>query len=156
MIEIINLRDEPANLATLASWHQQEWSSFNPGESIEERILRMQPYLNEEFIPSTFIAKDNSLSGSAAIVSHDMETRPQLSPWLASVYVAPEKRGQGIGTKLVLHVMELTKREGIKTLYLFTPDRQDFYLNLGWSIKNVEQYQNREVTIMQVDLDKFG
>lgn len=156
MVEIINLKEEPVILATLASWHQQEWSSFNPGESIEERILRMQPYLNEDFIPSTFIAKDNGLSGSAAIVSRDMETRPQLSPWLASVYVLPEKRGRGIGTKLVLHVMAQAKREGIKTLYLFTPDRQDFYLNLGWSIKNVEQYQNQEVTIMQVDLDKFG
>jgi N-acetylglutamate synthase-like GNAT family acetyltransferase len=156
MIEIINLKDEPVNLATLAAWHQQEWSSFNPGESIEERILRMQPYLNEDFIPSTFIAKDNGLSGSAAIVSQDMETSPQLSPWLASVYVPPEKRGRGIGTKLVLHVMAQAKREGIKTLYLFTPDRQGFYLNLGWSIKNVEQYQKQEVTIMQVDLDKFG
>jgi GNAT superfamily N-acetyltransferase len=149
------LKDEPENLATLASWHQQEWSSFNPGESIEDRIFRMQPYLNKDFIPSTFIAKDIDLSGSAAIVSQDMETRPQLSPWLASVYVPPEKRGCGIGTKLVLHVMAQAKREGLSTLYLFTPDRQNFYLNLGWSIIDVEQYRNQEVTIMQVSLDNL-
>ena len=155
MIEIINLKDEPGNLATLASWHQQEWSCFNPGESIEDRILRMQTFLNKDFIPSTFIAKDNGLSGSAAIVSQDMETHPKLTPWLASVYVPPEKRGHGIGSKLVLHVMAQAKQEGISTLYLFTPDKQDFYLNLGWSTKSVEQYRNHDVTIMQAELDKL-
>lgn len=27
--------------------------------------------------------------GSAAIINNDMDTRPELTPWLASVFVAP-------------------------------------------------------------------
>ncbi len=153
MIEIVNLKDEPQHLSTLAQWHQDEWSFFNPGENLEERILRMQPYLNSDFIPSTFIAKDKCLLGSAAIISQDMETRPQLTPWLASVFVSPEHRKHGLGRRLVLHVMAQAKREGINTLYLFTPDKQDFYTRLGWTQKYIEQYRGHEVTIMQARLD---
>ena len=155
MVEIINLKDEPEHLTTLARWHQHEWSFLNPGETLEERILRMQPYLNADFIPSTFIAKDKCLLGSAAIVANDMDTRLELTPWLASVFVTPEKRQHGLGSKLVLHVMKQAKREGITTLYLFTPDKQNFYAKLGWITKSIEQYQGHEVTIMQTSLDRL-
>jgi GNAT superfamily N-acetyltransferase len=100
------LKDEPENLLTLASWHQDEWSYLNPGEDLFSRISRMQQFLNEDFIPSTFIAKDKVLLGSAAIVLQDMKTEPQLTPWLASVFIRPEFRRQGIGRQLVLHVMD--------------------------------------------------
>ncbi len=128
MIKILNLKDEPDCLETLATWHQSEWSYLYPGESVKDRINRMRAYLNSNFIPSTFIAKDNALSGSCAIIEHDMETRLSLTPWLASVFVAPEYRQQGIGSKLVLHAMAQAKKEGISTLYLFTPDNKTFYL----------------------------
>lgn len=80
MIEILNLKDEPDCLETLATWHHSEWSYLYPDESVKDRINRMQTYLNTNFIPSTFIAKNNALSGSCAIIEHDMETRLQLTP----------------------------------------------------------------------------
>ena len=155
MNEIINLKDEPEHLTTLALWHHSEWSSLNPGESIDDRILRMQPHLNEAFMPSTFVIKDNSVLGSAAIVSQDMETNPSLTPWLASIYVTPEHRRHGLGRKLVKHVMAQAKHEGINKLYLFTPDKQNFYLKLGWTKKHTERYHDHEVTVMQVELNKI-
>ena len=153
MIEILNLKDEPDCLETLATWHHSEWSYLYPDESVKDRINRMQTYLNTNFIPSTFIAKDNALSGSCAIIEHDMETRPQLTPWLASVFVAPEYRQQGIGSKLVLHAMTQAKKEGISTLYLFTPDNKTFYLKLGWTIMCTEKYHGHQVTVMQAILN---
>lgn len=153
MLEIINLKDEPEHLATLASWHQEQWSYLNPGESLASRIARMQPCLNNDLIPSTFIAKDKNLIGSAAIVSQDMKTELQLTPWLASVYVRPGSRKQGVGRQLVLHVMEQVRINGIKTLYLYTPDQMSFYKKLGWSVLEQRVYLSHEVTIMQVGLD---
>ena len=153
MFEILNLKDEPENLAKLASWHQDEWSYLNPGENLAARITRMQSHLNNEFIPSTFIAKDKTLLGSAAIVSQDMKTEPPLTPWLASVFVRPENRKQGIGRKLVLHVMTQARKEGNDILYLYTPDQVSFYSKLGWSVLDERQYKGSDVTIMQVRLD---
>ncbi len=152
MLEILNLKEKPDDLTTLARWHQDEWSYLNPGETLEHRVSRMQPYLNADFIPSTFIAVDNILLGSAAIIAQDMKTRPQLTPWLASVFVAPGCRRNGTGSKLVLHAMQQARNAGIKTLYLFTPDKQAFYLKLNWTIMNSEQYHGHEVTVMQTIL----
>jgi N-acetylglutamate synthase-like GNAT family acetyltransferase len=154
MTEILNLIDEPDCLETLAAWHHSEWSYLYPGESVKDRINRMQSYLSSNFIPSTFIAKDNALSGSCAIIEHDMETRLSLTPWLASVFVAPEYRQQGIGSKLVLHAMTQAKKEGISTLYLFTPDNKAFYLKLGWTIMCTEKHHGHAVTVMQAILNK--
>ena len=153
MFKIINLKDEPENLPTLASWHQQEWSHLNLGEDLAARISRMQPHLDGQLIPSTYIAKDDVLLGSAAIVKKDMKIEPQLTPWLASVYVGPENRRRGIGRQLVLHVMAQARKGGIDRLYLYTPDKADFYLKLGWSILYQRPYHNLDVTIMQVQLD---
>ena len=153
MFKIINLKDEPENLPTLASWHQQEWSHLNPGEDLAARISRMQPHLDGQLIPSTYIAKDDVLLGSAAIVKKDMKIEPQLTPWLASVYVGPENRRRGIGRQLVLHVMAQAQKGGIDRLYLYTPDKAEFYLKLGWSTLYQRPYHNLDVTIMQVQLD---
>ena len=153
MIDIVDLKDCADCLTTLASWHQGEWSDLNPGETIKQRIKRMQSYLNDSFIPSTFVACNKTILGSAAIVATDMETRPDLTPWLASVFVAPEYRNNGIGKQLVLHVMNRAKTEGIKTLYLFTTDKEDYYQKLGWIINSVVQYHGHQVTIMQITLN---
>ena len=151
--EIVDLKDNAVYLPTLALWHQGEWSALNPDETIEQRIQRMQLYLNDRFIPSTFVAINKTVLGSAAIVANDMETRLDLSPWLASVFVASEQRNNGIGRKLVLHVMDQAKKEGIKILYLFTTDKEDYYRKLGWNVHSTVQYHGHEVTIMQVTLN---
>ena len=153
MIKIINLKDEPENLSILASWHQDEWSYLNPGEDLTARIARMQYHLNDELIPSTFIAKSDVPLGSAAIVYKDMKTEPQLTPWLASVFVRPEYRKQGIGQQLVQYVMTQAQTAGIDRLYLYTPNQAGFYLKLGWSILQKRQHCDLDVTIMQVKLD---
>ena len=153
-MNILDLKKEPEHIPTLANWHHNEWAHLNPDDSLQKRIEKMQSYLDRGLIPSTFIAKErNRLTGSAAIVKHDMDTKLELSPWLASVFVAPEYRQKGIGKKLVLHVMEKAKDEGISTLYLFTPNKKKFYRELGWSIFGEELYRGQEVTIMKLSLD---
>jgi len=47
-----------------------------------------------------------------------MVTKPELSPWLASVINDPNKRGVGIDSKIVSYVMEQAKSAGVKSLYL--------------------------------------
>jgi len=151
-MQIINLKEVPGHLETLANWHHEQWSYLNPDRALAERIEKMQSHLTPEFIPTTFVAADQELFGSAAIIECDMDTRKELSPWLASVFVAPEFRRRGIGSKLVLHVMEKAKDNKIKTLHLYTPDREEFYKWLGWSKLEKTDYHGYPVTIMSVSL----
>lgn len=151
-MKIIDLKFEPHHIPLLAGWHHQEWSYLNPDLTVAQRAEWMQSYLSDGLVPSTFVALEEQLLGSAAIIEHDLETRPDLSPWLASVFVAPEHRCKGVGSKLVLYVMQKTKEAGIPVLYLFTPDKEHFYQKIGWHTISNETYRGHLITIMQINL----
>ncbi len=152
-MDIQDLKKVPQYIHQLAHWHHHEWIELNPGGTIEKRLVKMQGYLSESFVPSTFVGeKDGELIGSAAIVQSDMDTHENLSPWLASVYVSEKHRRNGYGALLVKHAMEETKQAGIKKLYLFTPDDEPFYQHLGWSTITQEDYMGEPVTLMEVEL----
>ena len=78
----------------------------------------------------------------------DMQTRLDLTPWLAAVYVAPERRGAGIGSLLVRAAEDVARRLGVGRLHLFTPDRERFYARLGWHTVEQSHYDNHPVVIM--------
>jgi GNAT superfamily N-acetyltransferase len=155
-MKIVDLRKVPQYLETLARWDHAQWSYFSPNLTLERRIKNLKVHLKPQFIPSTFVAVNDELYGSASIVEQDMDTRTDLSPWLASVYVASEFRRRGIGTRLVLHAMTRAKEEGIEGLYLFTPDRQEFYARLGWNTLEETEYHGYPVTVMNVDLSTLS
>lgn len=152
-MNIIDLRFEQDYIQTLAEWHHREWAHLNPGGSVPQRIEKMRAYLGEALIPSMFVGKEgDTLLGSAAIVSNDMDTRMELSPWLASVYVAEDYRCRGIGTALVKHVVKLAQQAGYPNLYLFTPNQGRFYQAMGWLTIAKEGYRGEPVTVMQYPL----
>ena len=152
-MDIRNLTDVPQHLERLAQWHHNEWSYLNPGRTLAMRKERMQDYFSETLIPSTWVAEsEGQLAGSAAIVASDMDTHPEYTPWLASVFVSPEFREQGIGAALVKQVMEEARKNGIETLYLYTPDKAGFYQKLGWQVLGEEHYHDHPVTIMSCPL----
>src|SRR5690625_2441062 len=106
-----NMKIEPLSqhrnwIPQLACWHHAEWAELNPGETLAGRVARLEINAAGDQLPLTWIAfDDENLFGSASLVASDMETRPDLHPWLASVYVAAEHRRKGIGGALVQHVM---------------------------------------------------
>jgi len=151
-MRIINLADVPEYLETLAKWHHQQWQALNPGQTLEQRIQKMQGYLGDDFIPSTYVASDGRLLGSAAIVACDLDSRADLSPWLASVYVDRGYRRQGIGSRLVRHVVEQARQHGVRRLYLFTPDQVTFYQQLDWQVLEPAEFHNHQVTIVYIDI----
>jgi N-acetylglutamate synthase-like GNAT family acetyltransferase len=71
---------------------------------------------------------------------------------LASIYVSQEFRNQGIGSRLVKHVMEEARKAGIEELYLFTPDRVAFYQRLEWQVLDHGEYRGHRVTVMSIKL----
>lgn len=149
-MKITDLRYETDCIEKLAKWHHSEWAHLNPGSSLESRIATMLAYLGDPIVPSMFVCKEGDLLlGSAAIVENDMDTRTELSPWLASVYVEKTYRKQGLGTALVNHVVNVAKNAGFSYLYLFTPDKEDFYWEIGWFTISKEIYRDVHVTVMR-------
>lgn len=152
-MQISTLKNSPHHLMTLAEWHHAEWSYLNPQRSFDERVQEMREDFAGEVIPTTYIAEDNNgrLMGSASILADDMSSHPELTPWLASVYVDASQRGKGIGSLLVRRVMQHAQDNGIKRLYLYTPDQEQLYARLGWQLFSREPYNGTPVTIMTID-----
>ena len=113
----------------------------------------MREHLGRRQIPTTFVALEGeTLLGSACLLADDMHQYRDLTPWLASVFVAPEHRACGAGSALVQRVVEEARALGIKMLYLYTPDREGFYSRMGWAVRERTEYMGIDVVIMQLSL----
>ncbi|MBP6700668.1 MAG: GNAT family N-acetyltransferase [Halioglobus sp.] len=151
-MRIVDLADQPWHIPRLSRWHHREWTHLYPHEEVADFARELDACLGDQLVPSTFIAIDGALLGSASLLAADMLTHPELTPWVASVYVRRAARASGVGSALIRHIMQLAARKGLGTLYLFTPDSVEFYRRLDWVVLSRELYQGVPVTLMQVDL----
>jgi predicted N-acetyltransferase YhbS len=152
-MRIENLNGHPDFIPTLAAWHHAQWGELNPAKTLETRITAIQKHLSGAPIPVTFVAVEGDEPlGSASLVEHDLPSRMDLMPWLASVYVVPGRRRRGIGGKLVRRVMEEAARLDVETLYLFTLDQERFYAELGWSLLEQTDYNGWPGALMSIRL----
>lgn len=147
------LADHPELIPILAEWHHLQWHHYNPGDTVVRRAGRMQAHLDRRQVPLTFVALDGeTLLGSAALEVFDMHDRTDLTPWLASVYVAPAHRRQGVGNALVQQVVTKARALGIDILYLFTPDQEAWYAKMGWKVLERTEYMGHSAVIMSLSL----
>ena len=143
------LADHTTHVQGLAAWHHQQWGYLAPGDTVEERASRLHARANKKMVPSAFVAIDQTQPvGSAILVKSDMDIRPTLTPWLASVFVDAEFRRRGIGTRLVERVVQEAQLLGFTSLYLWTPDKADFYAARGWRVMEKTVYRKEDATIM--------
>jgi predicted N-acetyltransferase YhbS len=81
-----------------------------------------------------------------------MDTRLELRPWLAALFVLPEFRRQGIGATLVRRSEAEAGTLGEDRLFLYTSGAEFYYGRLGWSILFRELYEGAPVTVMERQL----
>ncbi len=143
------LADNQDFIPALAQWHYREWAYLRPGESVEERVSRLRESCGHREIPTVVIAfEDHTLIGSAMLVAHDMDTRMDLSPWLAGVFVVPDHRRHGAGAALVQRIIHEARGIGVERLYLYTPSAERFYSCLECSLLEHTSYRGTEVAVM--------
>ena len=150
---IERLADRLACVPTLAAWHHAEWGHLNAAITLEARAERLGRRATESGIPTAVVALvGDDVAGSASLVESDMDIHPELTPWLASVYVAPEFRRRGIASALVAEIERIAAEEGVATLWLWTPDQDRLYARLGWKETARERYRGLEAVIMRKEL----
>ncbi|MFN8511752.1 MAG: GNAT family N-acetyltransferase [Thermomicrobiales bacterium] len=152
-MQIASLADHLDLIDTIAHWHWEQWGHTDPADSLASRMAHLRRCTNRDRIPAAFVALDETeLCGTALLVTDDMTTHPELSPWLASVFVAPAHRGKGIASALVRHAVQQAAAMGVARLYLFTETARELYEKLGWRAIAEDHYEGQPVTIMAIDL----
>jgi GNAT superfamily N-acetyltransferase len=154
-MQVKHLAEHPDAIPTLAKWVYDQWGHWMPPEATQKTLAReFKRRAVPGQIPETFVAvRDSQPLGTASLVAHDLAERMDLSPWLAAVYVAPEARNRGIGSALVRAVMDEALALGVEELYLFTPDKMNFYSRLGWKVLERRQHRGRDITVMVYEFE---
>jgi N-acetylglutamate synthase-like GNAT family acetyltransferase len=143
------LADHPETLDTLVQWTHREWGNVRGGETLEQRRERFAGSLNRDRIPLSVVALEGAeILGSASLIAHDMETRMELTPWLASVFVAEQYRRRGVGAELVRRIMAEAGKLKVPLLYLYTAHSERLYASLGWTVMERTKYLEQPVVIM--------
>lgn len=144
------LCDHPEFIEELATLNFAEWGDFAPGDSLEARIELMRSACGKGEIPSVVVAlEDAELLGGALLIDSDLDARPELTPWLAGVYVKAEHRGKGVASQLVNRVVEEAAALGVPELYLYTDTSQSLYARLGWQVVEELVYEELPVVVMK-------
>lgn len=152
-VKIESIADHLDLVYTIALWHFREWGHADPTGSVKSWADGLRQKTNRGRIPTTFVALEgDELLGSVTLVDHDMDSRLDLSPWLAGLYVKPEKRGRGVGSALTNYAVQAAAQMGVKCLYLYTESARDLYLRLGWRSIGEDFYEGQIVTIMSFDI----
>jgi N-acetylglutamate synthase-like GNAT family acetyltransferase len=86
----------------------------------------------EENLPRFYIAlEEEQIIGTYALLRNDLNSRQDLFPWFACLYIDPDHRGKGLGSNLLEHALQEAHEKGYKHLYL-TTDLEGYYEKYGW------------------------
>jgi N-acetylglutamate synthase-like GNAT family acetyltransferase len=133
-VQISYLVEYPQYISQLTQWMFNEWDVMLGEKTPEARIKKLNAHMNRDQLPIAWVAHANGqLLGSAALRVHDLEGYEHLTPWLGGVFVGEQFRRRGIGEALCTTVEEAARSRGVRTLYLFTLDKQAWYSRQGWT-----------------------
>jgi GNAT superfamily N-acetyltransferase len=108
-------------------------------------------------MPRTFILlADGQPVGTASLVACDLDERPDLSPWLADVFVLPAARRRGYAVHLIAAVEEACRAASISTLWLYTRTAERLYARNGWRTVETVVHNGRSYALMRRDLVDEG
>ncbi len=142
----------PDHADTVADWIFDAWGDGTP-EGRARAHARVQERLRDDAVPLTLVALDGEVPlGTVSLFTNDLAGWEHLTPWLAALYVTPEARGRGVGTRLIRAVLEVARDLGYETVYLQAQDARDFYAEAGWrAIDSLDTERGRTV-VMEYDL----
>ena len=104
--------------------------------------------------PQYFVLlRDDVAIGTATLDEADLKERPELTPWLANVFVVPEARGHGHVHMLIGAVEAACRTADVATLWLHTNTAERVYARGGWvAVERVTRADKPLVTLMRRDL----
>lgn len=125
---IVRLADRPEMKEEMAQWFHEKW-----GVPLEAYLESMDACLAEDnAVPQWYVAvAEDRIIGGLGVIENDFHDRKDLTPNVCAVYTEADWRCKGVAGKLLGHVWEDMKHQGVEPLYLVT-DHTGFYEHYGW------------------------
>lgn len=132
---ISDLRQRPEFFDTVADRIWRAW--WQPeGYPLDYISGRLRDNMEDTPMPIALVAHDGErFLGTASVIASDLAERPQLTPWVAAVWVEENARRAGVGAALVDRAAQDCFTLGFRRAYLCAlPRMTPFYERLGWTI----------------------
>lgn len=126
------MKNKPQFIEAVANCWHNEWSRDKSDIGLEKQRNGVLVKSSIGKIPFILIAFDgDDFLGSAALFQNDLDSMPELRPWLAGVFVEEAFRGQRIASKLVKRILAEANKLGFDKIYLHTETASGLYQKLG-------------------------
>jgi GNAT superfamily N-acetyltransferase len=134
--EISDLRQRPEFFDIVAMRIWQAWWEAD-GTPLGHISGRLRENMSDTQVPFALVAHDGqAFLGTSSVIASDLAERPQLTPWVAAVWVEEKARGHGIGAALVERAAQDCFALDIGRTYLCArPRMSGFYQRLGWTLR---------------------
>jgi len=134
---------------------KENWGDHYPSPApklIEDDIRASS---NPNRLPLFFYILDpqKKVIATASLVESDIDLLKEYTPWLANVYVDKAHRNQGLGAYICNFATQKAKELKVKTLYLFTEDKKDWYAKQSWNFIKEITYLGVPQYVMSLDLE---
>jgi len=136
-IRIVSLKDFPHYKQTLTDYFKSDWPE--PAFQFFTGVLN-EIFSGDKELPKCYMMlKNDNIIGYYQLVEQELVIRKDLSPWITTLFIDEQERGQRLGSELLEHGRTVAGILGYAKVYLAT-DQIQFY----------EKYGFREI-----GLDKF-
>jgi putative acetyltransferase len=133
-VRIDHLFNHPEHIPLAAGWIYGEFWVGKPGYSVATFAALLREARDPDRIPLSLLAlNDGRPAGIVNLIHNDSPSRPHLHPWLAALYVVPERRLRGIGASLVRALLAEARRVDVPELFLGT-DIPGYYERFGATV----------------------
>lgn len=155
-LSIVQLRDHPDALDSVAQWIDQEWGRFS-GRSHRETRERFSREFATNGLPTSCVAIDAGVAvGVATLREHDsVKWDEHSTPWICNVYVRDEARGKGVGGRLCRALEIVAAELGYSRVHLATVMSADsLYHRLGYVRYRTYEALESPMYLMSRDLGR--
>ena len=149
---IVTTAERPDLIDVAAEWI---WAAFwkESGYSFDD-ICALVAASNAVVGPAQcfVLLVDGEPVGTASLIVNDLSSRPELTPWLAPLYVRTDARGHGYALDLIRAVEAAASVAGFDSIWLYTSTAEGLYLNAGWEPVERCERKGQPAVLMRRDL----
>ncbi len=154
--QIVTTVDRPDLIDTAAEWI---WNAFWKKDGYTFEQLRAMVISSDAVMGTNqcmLLLVDGVPVGTASLIKSDLDSRPELTPWLAAMYVRPDSRGRGYALELIRAVESAAVLAGYSHTWLYTRVAEGVYLKAGW--QSVERFEVNgiQAVLMRRDFLTYG
>ena len=130
-MHIVELSERSDLIEVGIRYFWEKWGNSNNFNFYQDCALHSLEATNA--LPKFYLAVDgNKIAGSYALLVNDINSRQDLMPWFACLFVESDYRGRRLGFDLQNHGLAEARRKGFPNLYL-SSDLENYYEKNGWT-----------------------